>query len=205
MNQFYGLAIGFVIVAGGYGAGHISGGCFNPAVAFGIDVSSAQLGFGYCLVYTAFELVGACMAAGLYRVVRPDDFDDAKEVGKYELPGKLCSEFLGTYFLILTVGLNVIGGSPAGAFSIAASLMCMIYALGSCSGAHFNPAVTVAIICAGRGKCSATDGVAYIGAQLIGGISAAMTYMAMENGETFALGPGKNYSLGQACEAEMVF
>merc|ERR1719163_2245561 len=45
-KQFYGLAIGFVVVAGGYGAGHISGGCFNPAVAFGIDVSSAGIGFG---------------------------------------------------------------------------------------------------------------------------------------------------------------
>merc|ERR1719446_1290564 len=29
-NQFFGLAIGFVVIAGGYGAGHISGGCFNP-------------------------------------------------------------------------------------------------------------------------------------------------------------------------------
>merc|ERR1719443_2762668 len=63
MNEFYGLAIGFVIVAGGYGAGHISGGCFNPAVALGIDVSSAQLGFGWCAVYIVHELVGACIAA----------------------------------------------------------------------------------------------------------------------------------------------
>ena len=36
-----------------------------------------------------------------------------------------CPRFLGTYFLILTVGLNVIGGSPAAVFSIAAALMCM--------------------------------------------------------------------------------
>merc|ERR550537_545671 len=42
-NQFYGLAIGFVIIAGAYGAGAISGGCFNPAVALGIDVSSAGM------------------------------------------------------------------------------------------------------------------------------------------------------------------
>jgi len=28
-NEFYGLAIGFVIVAGAYGAGAVSGGCFN--------------------------------------------------------------------------------------------------------------------------------------------------------------------------------
>merc|ERR1719337_743529 len=46
-NQYYGLAIGFVIVAGGYAAGGISGGAFNPAVALGIDISSAGLGFGW--------------------------------------------------------------------------------------------------------------------------------------------------------------
>jgi aquaporin Z len=44
-NQYFGLAIGFVVIAGGYGAGSISGGCFNPAVAFGIDFSSFGMGF----------------------------------------------------------------------------------------------------------------------------------------------------------------
>merc|ERR1719420_1635743 len=46
-NQYYGLAIGFVIVAGGYAGGGVSGGAFNPAVAFGIDVASAMKGFGW--------------------------------------------------------------------------------------------------------------------------------------------------------------
>merc|ERR1719238_1097622 len=100
-NQFYGLAIGFVVVAGGYGAGHISGGCFNPAVAFGIDVSSAKLGFGWCLAYAGFELVGALLAAVLFRVCRPGDFDDS--VTETPLYSKLTSEFLGTYMLVLTV------------------------------------------------------------------------------------------------------
>ena len=43
-RQSYGLAVGFVIVAGDYGAGHISGGCFNLAVAVGNDVSGLGLG-----------------------------------------------------------------------------------------------------------------------------------------------------------------
>ncbi len=43
-NQWYGLAIGFVIIVGAYGAGVVSGGCFNPAVAIGVDTSSAGLG-----------------------------------------------------------------------------------------------------------------------------------------------------------------
>eukprot|EP00747_Dinoflagellata_sp_TGD_P125974 gnl/TRDRNA2_/TRDRNA2_174230_c4_seq23.p1 gnl/TRDRNA2_/TRDRNA2_174230_c4~~gnl/TRDRNA2_/TRDRNA2_174230_c4_seq23.p1 ORF type:complete len:456 (-),score=90.45 gnl/TRDRNA2_/TRDRNA2_174230_c4_seq23:107-1474(-) len=209
-NQFYGLAIGFVIVAGGYGAGHISGGCFNPAVAFGIDVSSAKLGFGWALAYTGFEVVGAALAAALFRVCRPEDFNDslhgaAVEHYHYELPSKLCSEFLGTYFLVLTVGLNVLGGSPAGAFSIAAALMVMIYALGTCSGAHFNPAVTAAILLSGRGKISPGDAAAYVAVQLVGGIAAALTYVAMENGKSFPLGPGANYGWAAVGVAEVMF
>merc|ERR1719199_106315 len=72
-NQFFGLAIGFVIVAGAYGPGAVSGGCFNPAVAFAIDASSFSKGFGWCLVYTVFELIGAVAAAGAFKAVRPEE------------------------------------------------------------------------------------------------------------------------------------
>merc|ERR1719163_976760 len=77
-KQFYGLAIGFVVVAGGYGAGHISGGAFNPAVALGVDVSSAGLGFGWGPVYVVFELLGAVLAVGLFHIVRPEKFGGAR-------------------------------------------------------------------------------------------------------------------------------
>merc|ERR1719487_1002416 len=49
-DQFYGLAIGFTVVAGGYGAGSISGGCFNPAIAFAIYASTLA-NFGMFLLY----------------------------------------------------------------------------------------------------------------------------------------------------------
>eukprot|EP00747_Dinoflagellata_sp_TGD_P184461 gnl/TRDRNA2_/TRDRNA2_40079_c0_seq1.p1 gnl/TRDRNA2_/TRDRNA2_40079_c0~~gnl/TRDRNA2_/TRDRNA2_40079_c0_seq1.p1 ORF type:complete len:449 (-),score=88.28 gnl/TRDRNA2_/TRDRNA2_40079_c0_seq1:154-1500(-) len=205
VDMFYGLAIGFVIVAGGYGAGHISGGCFNPAVAFGIDVPSAGKGsFGWCFAYTAFEFIGAAMAAGLYRLVRPEDFRD-QEMDRVPMYSRLLSEFLGTFILVLTVGLNVLGGSPAAAWSIAASLMCMIYALGTVSGAHFNPAVTVAIMLRGQGKCPPKDGGVYILAQLLGGTCGSFTYALMEKRETFGLGPVGDYGWGAAGVAEIVF
>merc|ERR1719214_512966 len=38
-SEYFPIAIGFVVVAGGYAAGGISGGAFNPAVAFGLDVA----------------------------------------------------------------------------------------------------------------------------------------------------------------------
>mmetsp|Transcript_24037 Transcript_24037/g.43537 ORF Transcript_24037/g.43537 Transcript_24037/m.43537 type:complete len:455 (-) Transcript_24037:77-1441(-) len=200
-GQYYGLAIGFVIIAGAYGAGAVSGGCFNPAVAFGIDVASAFLGFGFCLPYIAFELVGALLAAALFKVVRPEDF-----AGEKTLTTELVSEFLGTFILILTVGLNVLAKSPAGAFSIAASLTCMIYALGDVSGAHFNPAVTTAIFISGRcPDLTAYKAACYMGTQILAGFVAAYTYAFIYAGESFPLGPGKGYSWADVVVAESVF
>jgi len=201
-DQFFGIAIGFVIVAGAYSGGSVSMGCFNPAVAFGIDVSSYYHGVKYCFIYTLFEFLGAGLAAGAFKVCRGEQ--EASEDGNAE-PGtvaKLLSEFLGTYMLVLTVGLNVLSGSAAGAFSIAAALMCMIFALGTCSGAHFNPAVTTAIVC--RGKCTPSDAAQYILAQMAGGIFAGFTYAAMMNGETFGLKP-EGYKWSQAVIAEFFF
>lgn len=210
-NQFYGLAIGFVIIAGGYGAGHISGGCFNPAVAIGIDVSSAGMGLFWCLPYTLFEFIGAALAAALFRVVRPDDFGRSLVVSPdggaptYPIGSRLVAEAVGTYYLVLTVGLNVISKSPAPVWSIAASLMCMVFALGSCSGAHFNPAVTFAIVCSGRGKCKATEGAMYAVTQLVAGVAAAFTYSGMENGQTFPLQAGKGFGWAHVAAAEIAF
>lgn len=204
-EQFYGLAIGFVIVAGGYSGGHISGGCFNPAVAAGVAVSSASVeAVSSWALYTAAEIAGACLASVFFRLCRPEDFGADPADGS-PLSARLISEFLGTFVLVLTVGLNVLGQSPAAAFSIAASLMCMIFALGTVSGAHFNPAVTVAVVCAGRGKCSPSDAGAYIGAQLLGGVCGALLYSTMENGNSFALEPGLSYGWPAAMAGELVF
>merc|ERR1719238_707667 len=201
-NQFYGLAIGFVIIAGGYAAGNVSGGAFNPAVALGIDVSSAGLGFGWGFAYTGYELLGAALASAMFRVVHPDEFGGS---GEYTLGTRLVSEFIGTFFLVLTVGLNVLGKSPAPVFSIASSLMCMIYALGNCSGAHFNPAVTLAILASGRNLISGAEAAAYMGIQVVGGVCAGYMYAAMHHGATFPLAPGAGFGYGHAAAAEIIF
>ncbi|CAJ1334017.1 unnamed protein product [Effrenium voratum] len=102
----------------------------------------------------------------------------------------LVSEFLGTYMLVLTVGLNVLSQSQAAAFSIAAALTSMVYALGDVSGAHFNPAVTVAILASGRcPELTPQKAGAFAGVQVAGGVAAAFTYTLIYQGQTFGLGP----------------
>ena len=107
-NHFYDLVCGHVIVARAYGAGAASGGCFNLAVAIGLYVAS------YCLVYTACEVVGALLAAGLFRVFLPINFG-----GKAGLFAKCTKRVLGDVHLVTSPSFC--------SYSSAASLRCMIY------------------------------------------------------------------------------
>ncbi|MEO1128098.1 MAG: aquaporin [Planctomycetota bacterium] len=87
---------------------------------------------------------------------------------------KYLVEFIGTFFLILTIGMTVIDPGGAGAMAplaIASVLMVMIYAGGHISGAHYNPAVTLAVLL--RGKCPVSDLVPYVIAQLVAAVAAA--------------------------------
>jgi aquaporin Z len=200
-NQYYGLAIGSVIIAGGYAVGGISGGAFNPAVALGIDLASVSKGFGHSISYTIWQFIGALAAAGAFRLVRPEDFA-AGPAG--QLSSKLLSEFIGTYFLVVTLAFNVLGGSTAGAWSIAASLMVMIYALGNCSGAHFNPAVTACILMSGRNKISLNDALWYVLAQTLGGVAAGLTTVTLLQ-RSAHLGPAGGHTWAHAATAEIIF
>ena len=118
-------------------------------IALLVDVNTFGI-LGWRLVYAVFEIIGAVLAVGLFYAVRPEESSDADPPREPALYSKLVAEFVGTFMLVLTVGLHDLGKSKVGAFSIAASLMCMIYALGDVSGAHFNPAVTLAITLRGK-------------------------------------------------------
>lgn len=86
--------------------------------------------------------------------------------------GKYIVEFIGTFFLVLTVVVAVAKGGIMAPVAIGASLMVMIYAGGHISGGHFNPAVSTAVLI--RGAMPMSDFVPYIIAQLAGGAVAAL-------------------------------
>jgi aquaporin Z len=87
---------------------------------------------------------------------------------------KYIAEFIGTFFLVLTIGCTVIPGTPGviPPLAIGAVLMVMVYAAGHVSGGHLNPAVTLAVWV--RGRCETKDVLPYWGAQVIAGILAAL-------------------------------
>ncbi len=87
---------------------------------------------------------------------------------------KYLAEFIGTFFLVLTVGCTGIAVGPGviPPLAIGSVLMVMIYAGGPVSGAHYNPAVTIGVFL--RGRCPAADIVPYILAQVVGALAAAM-------------------------------
>src|SRR5437870_6215548 len=66
---------------------------------------------------------------------------------------KYIAEFIGTFFLVLTVGCTIIPGAAGviAPLAIGASLMVMVFATGHISGGQLNPAVTLAVFL--RGKC----------------------------------------------------
>ena len=86
---------------------------------------------------------------------------------------KYIAEFIGTFFLVLTVGCTVIGAGTGviAPLAIGASLMVMVFAGGHVSGAHYNPAVTLGVFI--RGKLKAADVVPYWIAQILGAALAA--------------------------------
>src|ERR1700716_4051695 len=90
---------------------------------------------------------------------------------------KLGVEFIGTFFLVFTVGMAV---STAGSFAplaIGAVLMVMVFAGGHVSGAHYNPAVSTAVLL--RGKMPPNEYVPYLVAQILAAIVAALVVIAI--------------------------
>ena len=70
-NSYYGLAIGFTVMAGAFAVGDVSGGAFNPAVAVGAMVMGL-LPWGQLWLYLIAEIAGAALAALAFRSVMKD-------------------------------------------------------------------------------------------------------------------------------------
>lgn len=115
---------------------------------------------------------------------------------------KLITEFVATFFLVLTIGLTVLIGNDFAPFAIAGVLMAMIYMGGHISGAHYNPAITLAVWM--RGKMPTSEMLPYMGAQLAAAIVAAsIAYLV--TGDVLQVVPAEETGTGAFFLVELLF
>ena len=116
------------------------------------------------------------------------------------MAAKYLTEFIGTFFLVLTIGLTVNQGVAMAPLAIGCALMIMVYMGGHVSGAHYNPAVSLASSL--RGAMSFADLIPYWVAQVGGAVAASVVVsLIMPGGEGenvakfFGPAPGAGHTL----------
>lgn len=113
---------------------------------------------------------------------------------------KLVYELIGAFVLVFTIGTAVASGSALAPLSIGCALMIMVYAGGHISGAHYNPAVSLAVFM--RGKISAQEMIQYWIAQLSGALAGAFLSCTFSGNTTCcAMMPAADAGLAVAAEA----
>jgi aquaporin Z len=109
---------------------------------------------------------------------------------------KYITELIGTFFLVFVIGLS---GNP---LAIGGILMAMVFMGGHTSGAHYNPAVTLAILI--RKKIDLKDAMMYMVFQIIGALLAATAFHFMY-GKTFAPMPDHSINILKPLFIETAF
>mmetsp|Transcript_52847 Transcript_52847/g.113236 ORF Transcript_52847/g.113236 Transcript_52847/m.113236 type:complete len:542 (-) Transcript_52847:74-1699(-) len=182
-NDYFGFAIGGVVMAAASACGPFDQGSFNPAVTFGINIvnyfhsnSVQNPDFGAWVVFLLAPLGGGLLAAAIFRGTRSREYMDLELAYALQQPvllrEKLLAEFVGTFFLVLTVSVAVASSTFLAPVAIGVILSVQIYTYASVSGGLFNPAVTLAVLLSGRGKMSVPDALAYMGVQCLGATAA---------------------------------
>lgn len=225
-NGFVGLSVGFCYIAAGYAANAISVTALNPAIAIGLEVVVLRNGFtmnGVGLLF--WDVLGAFIAVGAYRLVRPQDFVRADSIAhsismerKRDDTPLVAAEFLGTFGIVFTKALNTLtvgtkNGQKEGpdAWSVAAAVCAMAFSLRTVSGAHFNPTVTMSVWLTGRGGLPTYTAILYCLTQVLAGVcataAAAMVGQVTDGSATgfLVLRPNQDYSIEAVHLSEFIF
>lgn len=76
-NSYFGLAIGFTILAAAFAGGPVSGGAFNPAVGIGpilMDTLQGGSSMSNLWLYIVGPVIGGVLGAIVYKITNPDEF-----------------------------------------------------------------------------------------------------------------------------------
>eukprot|EP01095_Lingulamoeba_sp_RSL-Kostka_P003955 TRINITY_DN15072_c0_g1_i1.p1 TRINITY_DN15072_c0_g1~~TRINITY_DN15072_c0_g1_i1.p1 ORF type:complete len:241 (+),score=74.43 TRINITY_DN15072_c0_g1_i1:37-759(+) len=83
------------------------------------------------------------------------------------------AEFIGTFFLVMAVSMD------GGFVGVGVTLMVMVFTFGHISGAHYNPAVTLAVLLSGRNSIKPVDAIIYIVVQIAASVLAAAVALGL--------------------------
>ena len=114
---------------------------------------------------------------------------------------KYLVEFIGTFFLVLVICLT--GGNYLAPLAIGSMLMVMVYFGGHVSGAHYNPAITLAILI--RGKINMKDSLIYVVFQLLGAFCAALLFNLIWGRSVGGPRPNADINVLKALAIEIIF
>jgi len=203
-NGFVGLCYGLCYVASSNAARGICDIVSNSAIAVALVITNghrhALLSTG--LSYVCYDVIAAVVGVGAYRVVRPSESRLAESLPTSEVSvsnesAQMASEFLGAFFIILTqvLGASSETNSDLGprAWATGSVVIVMVCSLQTVSGAHFNPAVTLAVRASGRSTADNVPvendaefriGIFYCLAHILAGIAAATMGLIMTGGQT---------------------
>jgi aquaporin Z len=171
-NQYYALAIGFTVVAGAIAGGPISGGAFNPAIASMGLLSQYFNGF---YIYWFSGLAASVVGVMLFKLTTTSV---EKMEGIPDLVKTCTNEFIGTFYLCLSITLAVGVKAADATLAIGSTLMVVVFMGGYISGGHYNPAVTLGVGIATGKHLESADGspfghVLYVVCQICGALLAA--------------------------------
>lgn len=111
---------------------------------------------------------------------------------------KYIVEFIGTFFLVLTIALTK---NP---LAVAGVLMVMVYLGGHISGAHYNPAVSTTLFL--QKKIASQELAKYTATQFIAAMAAAFVYFLINNSQFYITSsPGVSFAEAVLVEALFTF
>ena len=116
--------------------------------------------------------------------------------------GKYVTEFIGTFFIALTVTLCVISQQPMAPLAIGGTLTVMVFMGGHISGAHYNPAVSLAAFL--RGALPASEVLPYMMVQTLGAVIGALVGNFIAGGSV-PIAPGPDVPLLSSVLVEFLF
>ncbi len=169
------LAIGSVLMVMIYAGGHISGAHYNPAVTLGVWMrgrcATADVG-----PYMMFQVLGALLAAFVVHFLKNGiPVSESHLIPTHALLAECLFTFALVYVVLNVATARATAGNSFYGLAIGFTVLAGAFAVGSVSGAAFNPAVAIGV--AFMGLSAWSNLWIYLVANFLGAAAAAQTFL----------------------------